>query len=131
MRNYDVVESSSLSKMYDRRYVVVDTDTGEILDDAQGYGYKSRQKAHAAWSYKNRDRSKDAEKKKKRQSILRWMKEHEDFVLAMDQFAFEIAKGSWGPDDIFDAKLVGGMLKARGYETDFTAAELLRVWRDR
>lgn len=32
MRNYDVVESSSLSKMYDRRYVVVDTDTGEILD---------------------------------------------------------------------------------------------------
>lgn len=48
----------------------------------------------------------------------------------MDQIAFEIMKGSWGPDDKFDAKLVGELLKNDGYSNlDFTPGELLRVWR--
>jgi len=34
------------------RYRIVDTETGEILDDAQGYGYKTAQKAHTAWNFK-------------------------------------------------------------------------------
>lgn len=46
----------------------------------------------------------------------------------MDQIAFEIAKGSWGPDDKFDAKLVKQLLKESDLEPDFTAAELIRVW---
>ena len=48
-----VVESKTLSGPYDRRFVVVDEEIGNVLDDAQGYGYKSKQKAMAAWSYKN------------------------------------------------------------------------------
>ena len=60
-----VVESKTLSGPYDRRFVVVDEEIGNVLDDAQGYGYKSKQKAMAAWSYKNRDKSKDAEKTQK------------------------------------------------------------------
>ena len=36
-----VVASAAVSSGYDRRYVVVDAATGEIVDDAQGYGYKS------------------------------------------------------------------------------------------
>ena len=48
-----VVESKTLSGPYDRRFVVVAEETGNVLDDAQGYGYKSKQKAMAAWSYKN------------------------------------------------------------------------------
>lgn len=35
------------------RYVMMDTETGEILDDAQGYGYKTPQKAYAAYNYKH------------------------------------------------------------------------------
>lgn len=35
------------------RYMLVNENTGEILDDAQGYGYRSPQKAHAAWNYKH------------------------------------------------------------------------------
>lgn len=57
------------------------------------------------------------------------MKEHKGFVKLMDQTAFEIAKGSWGPDDKFDAKLVSEMLKENELEPDFTAGELLKVWR--
>ena len=72
---------------------IVSTETGEILDDAQGYGYRTAQKAYAAYSYKTRDRSKDAEKHARRQEIMKWFKEHNDFKDSMDQIAFEIAKG--------------------------------------
>ena len=90
-----VVEDHNLSKQYEKRFVIVDKNTGEILDDAQGYGYKTIQKAYAAYAYKTRDKSKDKEKLAKKKHIQKWMKEHKDFVKMMDTFAFEIAKGSW------------------------------------
>ena len=46
----------------------------------------------------------------------------------MDTVAFEIAKGSCGPDDKFDAALVKKMLKDFELSPDFTAGELLKVW---
>lgn len=46
----------------------------------------------------------------------------------MDYCSFEIAKGSMGKDDKFNAKYVRELLKEQGLEPDFTAAELLRVW---
>ncbi|MCD8083215.1 MAG: hypothetical protein LUE86_06880 [Clostridiales bacterium] len=51
-KNYRVEKSESLSKCCEPRYVLVDAKTGEVLDDAQGYGYKSVEKAHAAYAYK-------------------------------------------------------------------------------
>lgn len=75
-RNVKVVESKTLSGPYDRRFVVVAEKTGNVLDDAQGYGYKSKQKAMTTWSYKNRDKSKDAEKRKKQRMIKAWLKNH-------------------------------------------------------
>lgn len=123
-----VVEGGSMSKRYKPRYILIDTETGEIVDDAQGYGYKSVRNAYAAYAYKTRDKSKDKEKEEKRKRIQKWMKEHKGFVELMDQIAFEIAKGSWGPDDKFDAKLVRKLLKDNNLEPDFTAGELLRAW---
>ena len=115
--------------MYNIRYCIVSTETGEVLDDAQGYGYKTAQKAYAAYAYKTRDKSKDKEKEAKREKIRKWLKEHKSFVRAMDAYAFEIAKGSWGPNDKFDAAFVKKMLADYNLETDFSAGELLRVWR--
>lgn len=111
------------------RYCIVSTETGEILDDAQGYGYRTAQKAYAAYAYKTRDKSKDKEKLTKKKRIKQWMKEHKSFVREMDRTAFEIAKGAWGPDDKFNAALVKEMLSEHGLEIDFTAGELLKVWR--
>lgn len=105
-------------------------ETGEVLDDAQGYGYRTAQKAYAGYAYKTRDKSKDKEKADKKKHIQKWMKEHKGFVKAMNGIAFEIAKGSWGPDDKFDAKQVKEMLEEWGLNPDFTASELLRVWRN-
>lgn len=36
------------------RYCIVSTETGEILDDAQGYGYKTARNAYAAYGYKGK-----------------------------------------------------------------------------
>jgi len=114
---------------HDQRWAIVDSTTGELLDDAQGYGYRSPQKAYAAYAYKTRDRSKDKEKEAQKKVIQNWMKENKDFVKMMDRFAFEIAKGSWAPDDKFDTQFVRGMLKEAGYtDLPFTAKELLQVW---
>lgn len=70
-------------------------------------------------------------KRDKKRHIQQWMKEHKSFVKAMDDTAFEIAKGTWGPDDKFDVSLVKEMLSNFELEPDFTANELLKVWRDR
>lgn len=129
MADIKVIKSKKLSSQFDERFVVVDANTEEVLDNAQGYGYKSIQKAYAAWNYKHRDKAKQAEKKKKEHEIKAWMKNHKDFVKLMDTCAFEIMKGSWGPDDKFDAKLVKQMLKDNNLDVEFTPGELLRVWR--
>ena len=123
--NIAVIESAKLSGEYDKRYVVVDKDSGEILDDAQGWGYKSIQKAYAAYSYKTRDKSKDAEKRAKKRHIIAWLKEHKDFAGLMEAVAFDSVKCG----EPFNAATVKQMLKENNLDTDFTAGELLRVWK--
>lgn len=54
MSNIEAVESNTLSTPYDHRYVIVDNETGEIIDNAQGYGYKSKRNAYAAYGYKRK-----------------------------------------------------------------------------
>ena len=112
------------------RFCIVDVNTGKILDDAQGYGYRTAQKAYAGYSYKNRDKSKDKERLAKKKHIRNWMRQNKSFVKLMDTYAFEIAKGTMAPDDKFDAKFVKNLLKSEGLEPDFTVGELLKVWRN-
>lgn len=128
MKNISVIEDEKLSKGYDRRFVVIDKDTGEILDDAQGFGYKTVQNAYSAYTYKHRDKKKDKIRKEKEKHIRKWMHDNKDFVNAMDTFSFEIAKGSWGPDTKFNAAFVKEMLKQNNLEVDFSANDLLKVW---
>lgn len=116
---------------FEMRYCIVSTDTGEVLDDAQGYGYKTAQKAYSAYAYKTRDKSKDKERVAKKKHIEQWMKENKAFVQLMEDYAFQIAKGTMSPNDKFDAKFIKKLLTEQGIETDFTASELLKVWRGR
>ena len=126
-RNIVVVKSEDLSSYSDDRYIVVDPRTGEILDDAQGYGYKSKRNAFACWAWKTRDKSKDEEKAQRRSHIQKWIEAHSDFTDDLEQCWFEIAKGSWGKEATFDAKLVNALLNNYGYNVDFTASELLNA----
>ena len=121
-------EFRSASNPYEKRYCIVDVNTGEVLDDAQGYGYRTQQKAYAAYAYKTRDRSKDKERQAKRQHIKSWMKKHKEFMNLLEGIELEIAKGSGDPDDRLDAKLIKSLWKEQDLNPDFTASEFLKVY---
>lgn len=53
---YKAVVYQPNKNSFETRYRIVSTATGKVLDDAQGYGYKTAQKAHAAYAYKKRKR---------------------------------------------------------------------------
>ena len=111
------------------RYVIKDMESGVIVDDAQGYGYKSAQKAYAGWAYKSRDKSKDAEKAEKEKVISKWVKENKQFIRWLDTLSFEICKGAHSPEDRVDAKFVRKLLEESGYgDLPFTAYELYKYW---
>ena len=84
MAKITVVKSESLSDKFGDRFIVVDEETGEILDDAQGYGYRSAKGAYAALAWKangNLDKTKSERKQakvrareKKRERIRNWLK---------------------------------------------------------
>lgn len=57
------------------------------------------------------------------------MRDHPDIIKNLEDIEFEIIKGSWGPDEKFDAKLVKQLFEKSNIQTDFTIGEFLKVWR--
>lgn len=57
------------------RYVLIDLVTSEIVDNAKGFGYKSKRKAHMGYQYKCQYL-----KQKEEQSILVWLESHPDLL---------------------------------------------------
>jgi len=104
----------------DIRYIIVDETTGEIIDDAQGYGYKTKQKAYSAYNYKfNGGKKKHSEYKefwKKRKEIAKFIDE------LYSTWLKEIARGEIVEEDIleevekqFGEKIPKKMLKYTHY----------------
>lgn len=95
------VKAKKVSNL-DHPWIIVDEDTGEILDDAQGYGYRTAQKAHAAYAYRHRTPSQKKRSKNNKKKAKEWWTRHSKEAKTLNQFAFEIAKGSWGPNYEFN-----------------------------
>ena len=79
------------------RYVIVDGN-GKTVDDAQGYGYKTRQKAAKAMWWKFKGGKEQSNEKAK------WWKKHRDLYDAVQDFLLvnfkEIARGELTNDDV-------------------------------
>ena len=127
-KTYKAIKSKELSEPNNPRYAIVDINTNEVLDDAQGWGYKSIKKAYAAYDYKTRDKSKYEKKKQEEQAIRQWWKKHKKLKRDLEYLAFEIAKGGFGPDAELDAKFLKELMEQRGIESEFSAGKLLKVW---
>ena len=111
------------------RFIIVDSETGEVLDDAQGYGYKTIQGAFKAYKFKRLTKEERKERENKIALVKKWMKQNKEIMNLLEKISFEIWKGSWGPDDRFDEKLVKKILIENGYDIDklgFTIKELLK-----
>ena len=125
------VESYKTAGSYghkETRYRIVEPETRKVLDDAQGYGYKSEINAVRAWVFKNRSPEKKEKDEADKKAVKKWCSENKSIVRTLDRFAFEIAKGSWGPDDNFDANFVENFMKEEGIDLPFSAKTLLKYW---
>jgi hypothetical protein len=68
-KKYKVIDCQMNDNPYDKRFIIT-TEDGEILDDAQGYGYKSAPAAHKAYWYKFQKGKEKIEKNKKELNLF-------------------------------------------------------------
>ena len=107
---------------WDERWCVVDAETGEVLDDAQGYGFKTAKKAHAAWRYKTRSDPERILIAQKKEVVRDWCKEHPQIVSRLEDEAFYALKVG----QRFGAKEIREFLN--GIELPCPAADFARYW---
>lgn len=88
MVNYIIAKNAGLSKRYEPRYIIVDEETGEILDDANGYGYKTRQAAHKGWAYKSKPKEEKNKINKQHLIVINWIKENKKTVSGLEDLYF-------------------------------------------
>jgi hypothetical protein len=118
-----VVVSASLSSNFDKRYVVVDEATGEVVDDAQGYGYKSAQNAHRAHAYKSMPPKKKRQRDAAKRRVERWCAEHGEFMQHAEQSMFYALKDG----ETVTAADVLAILAEHGLESPFSVKDLMRM----
>ena len=123
-----VYDSELSTIMNSDRWVIKDSETNEVVDNAQGYGYKSPQKAFAAFAYKGCETQTFQAALARRKRIHHWLVNNPAFLDDMNHTAFELAKGMYGPDEVFNAAVVKELLKDHGITVEFTPAEILSVW---
>lgn len=128
-KDIKVIKSEELSSAFDNRFIIINIYTGEILDDAQGYGYKTIEKAFAAFYYKNNNKKSDAKKKKAlKRTIKRWLDKNEDFKDDIEYWLIQIiAKGC--TDVVLNEETVGDLLKTHNIELkSFSIKQLLEYF---
>lgn len=119
--------SDSNRDPWDERWVIADVNTGQVLDDAHGYGYKSAQKAYAAWNYKTRSPEQKARAANAKQAVRKFVQDHEEFVADLNNEAYyAIQDGTPGE---FNASYVASRFREAGFTNlPFTAKEFLKYW---
>jgi hypothetical protein len=118
-----VVVSASLSSC-DKRYVVVDEATGEVLDDAQGYGYKNAANAHRGYGYTSMPPKKKHQREAANRRVQRWCAQHPEFMQHVEQAMFYAVKDGQNVT-VTD---VGAILAEHGLELPFPVTDLMKHW---
>lgn len=126
MENQDfvVVEDKTLGNGYEPRYVVINPETGEVLDDAQGYGFKTRQAAYKCYGFKlNHENPKQYKKDMKK--IIK------DFIEANKDAFNEVYRSleyATRDNEKVTNKMIIQLLKQYNIELPFTINDLKRFW---
>lgn len=105
---------------FDKRFMIVNAETGEVLDDAQGWGYKSAENAYRAFYYKQNRSSIESKKNK----IKKWITKHPEFESDLEDVLFQYAKY----DDKMTGKDVEEMAKTRSLELPCDGTTFLRYF---
>ena len=123
---YAAVKSEVLSKEKGIKYVIIDRETSEILDDNDNLGYTNIEEA-----YNRYERSlNSAEENYRKRRALSWLLNHADFDKKLLETYVEITdKGQWEGYISFDKNLVEDLLLQENHtHLEFTSKDLLEVW---
>jgi hypothetical protein len=123
MGNWKVVKSDTLSGGYSQRYIIIDSESGEMLDDAQGYGYKTAQNAVVAFKWKHDKKAQAWSKRKKR--IAAWLEKNPEFDDELADMMFQAYKMAGYEDAKLSVEDIKWLLDKHGV-TKFGAEEILR-----
>jgi len=124
-QKFTVVEDKTLGEgAWDKRYIVVDTETGEVLDNAQGYGYKSIQNAYKAYGYKSKHKNPKQHSKMMKKKVLAFIKNNNKVFDELSDIAFYAAKDG---EELTETQ-IKDFLKEHNVELPFTYKELRRYW---
>jgi len=119
-----VVVSASLSSTYDKRYVVVDEATGEVLDDAQGYGDRTAQNAHRASAYKSMPPKKKRQRDAAKRHVQRWCAQHPEVVQHLEQATLYAVKDG----ENVSVTDVRALLSEHGQALPLPVEDLIKHW---
>lgn len=90
VKAYQTTRNANTESLTETRYRVFDLD-GNMVDDAQGYGYKSARNAHVGYHY-TRHPDKIRANKKLKQRVHRWCDQHADIDAIIDVYLFDTLK---------------------------------------
>lgn len=126
--NYKVERSPKLSKMGDPRYIVIDAESGLVLDDAQGYGYKTVKNAHRGYAYQRRTPEERAQHVAKMERVKSWIKQHEDIETRVEIDSWDSIhdREPFNLDGKYITKVLID-LNISLDDVDFTAADIAKV----
>jgi hypothetical protein len=119
-----VVVSAALSDRFEKRYVIVDAATGDVVDDAQGYGYKTAQNAHRAHAYTSMPPNKKRRRDAAQRQVRRWCAAHPEFMQHVEQSMFYALKDGL---NLTEAD-VRAMADEHGVELPLSVKDLMQHW---
>ena len=127
-RKIIAIRGGSMDTNYTPRYILVDETTGEIVDDAQGYGYKGERKAYSTFYYKHRDKTKDGEKRRIKKLVIKFCKDNPELIEDLLDLEFHILKMN-DKNITFNSKIVSDYFKNCGIDNlDFSIEDFLKYW---
>lgn len=124
---FKVVYSRELSSEYEPRYIVIQPKTGAVLDDAQGFGYTSREKAAKAYTYKKMPHPEQRSLAARKRRVEKWCLEHLDVVDGYADICLQHMKATGDGRISMSSAVVSRYLKDCGYDNlPFSAQDFIR-----
>lgn len=111
------------------RYVIIDLDTNKVIDDAQGYGYRTEEGAYKSFTYKKYNALSGSGWKTKEKLILEWLKEHKNFLENIIEI-HDMLTSADGYVIPFDGAMIKRMIKEANMKTDFEPDDICIVFKD-
>lgn len=131
-REIRAVSNMLLATENNQHFEIINEKTGVVLDDNNGFGYTTAEKAYRAFAYKNRDTSKDIEKKVIKEKILNWLDNHTEFEELMVYEYLMIVPKSKETGVKFNTAYLRKRLKEEGLTVEeFKVCDLLKVFIDK